>query len=310
MVLGATISGTIRTASDCDLTAVDVWAQGVPGVVIPDAVVEPDGRWAVHALPAGTYTIRFDGRYAGLAVRYRNATRDPLEGAPLTIATGETRTGIDVTLDGPADGCVAYRPYVARVYQDLLRRHPDPIGLSTWTNALALGTPMNAVANSITWSDEFRGRLVDRAYQTYLGRPAEPAGRTFWLSRMRAGWQIGEIETGFLASDEFYLRQGGTVAGWVRGLYRTVLGREPSDAEARGWEVQLPIGRSRFQVARGFLCSTEHLAAVVDGYYLELLDRHIDPTGRATWVDLIQRGRREEEVVAGIVSSVEYRARV
>jgi hypothetical protein len=38
-----------------------------------------------------------------------------------------------------------------------------------------------------------------------------------------------------------------------------------------------------------------------------LLGRHLDPTGAANWVALIQRGHRDEEIIAGIVASPEYR---
>ena len=63
-------------------------------------------------------------------------------------------------------------------------------------------------------------------------------------------------------------------------------------------------------MALGFLYSTEHLTSVVDGYYVDLLRRHIDPSGQATWVGQIQAGHRDEEIIASIVSSAEYRARV
>jgi hypothetical protein len=48
----------------------------------------------------------------------------------------------------------------------------------------------------------------------------------------------------------------------------------------------------------------------VDGYYQWLLGRGIDPAGRQTWVRLIQTGSRDEQIIAGIISSDEYRANV
>jgi hypothetical protein len=47
---------------------------------------------------------------------------------------------------------------------------------------------------------------------------------------------------------------------------------------------------------------------VVNGYYVDLLRRSIDPSGARSWVDAIQAGARDEEIIAGIVSSAEYRA--
>ncbi len=54
----------------------------------------------------------------------------------------------------------------------------------------------------------------------------------------------------------------------------------------------------------------EPLHAVVDGYYQLLLGRSIDPSGAATWVSAIQRGARDEQIIALIVSSAEYRGNV
>ena len=59
----------------------------------------------------------------------------------------------------------------------------------------------------------------------------------------------------------------------------------------------------------GFLLSTERLTTVVDGEYQHLLGRRIDPSGRQTWVGLIQGGVRLEDVIGGIIASEEYFAR-
>ena len=64
---------------------------------------------------------------------------------------------------------------------------------------------------------------------------------------------------------------------------------------------------TRGTVAIGFLYSDEYLTAVVNGYYLDLLRRGIDSSGRRTWVTEIQRGARDEEIIGSIVSSDEYR---
>lgn len=218
-----------------------------------------------------------------------------------------------VYVGGPAGGGASApvvpeataRAYVTKVYFDLLGRTPDAQGLDSWARALMNGTPYADVANGITGSDEYRGRLIDASYRQYLGREADAAGREGWLQTMRTGSRIEDVQASFVASDEFYAQAGGTDAGWVARLYTTVLGRSASTAEINGWVAQLG-GAGRLGVARGFLLSTEHLNAVVDGYYLALLDRHADPTGLATWVQKIQSGTRDEQIIAGIVSSPEY----
>lgn len=198
-----------------------------------------------------------------------------------------------------------YARYVTYVYEDLLGRQPDAGGLSIWVSAL-YGVPRIQVATSISSSREYREGLVRRAYDRYLNRVPDTAGLKNWADALDRGWTISTIESGFLASQEYYLRAGGTPAGWVRELYRAVLGRTAAPSEVDHWVRVLAGGYTRAQVALGFLLSTEHLTTVVDGYYVQLLDRHIDPAGRRTWVSALQAGRHDEEIIAGIIGSDEY----
>ena len=200
--------------------------------------------------------------------------------------------------------------YVVQVYNDLFARNPDPSGQSTWSTALNSGTPYGAVANGITYSTEFRSGLISATYQRYLGRTADPTGLADWLFAMSRGVHIQHMQAGFIASREFYLRAGGTDRLWVESLYQSVLGRTAGRSEVDNWVASLRSGASHYGVALGFLISTEHLTTVVDGYYVSLLRRHIDPSGQRSWVTAIQRGSRVEEIIASIVSSVEYRGSI
>lgn len=308
---GATFSGRIRTSSDCDLTHVNVWAHALGGGTTYDSTNNPDGTWSLTGLAAGRYWLEFDGRYAGLDRFFWNTSGRPYQHTEITVGLGQEVSNLDVTMNGPLRGCVPARPFVQQVYLDLLERDVDYSGLTAHVDALALrGVPRSTVADSITSSDEYRARLIRASYQQYLGRAADGGGVTTWLREMRRGADIEDIQAAFVASEEFWLRSGSTPAGWVENLYRSVLGRGAGSSEIQWWTQRLAAGASRLDVARGFLYSTEHLSTVVDGYYVDLLERHIDPTGRAQWVRLIQQGYRDEQIIAGILSSVEYAARV
>lgn len=231
----------------------------------------------------------------------------PGAGAALrTDAVGATAR-VTVVPDGA--GSQTQR-YVARVYSDLFGRQPDPVGLATWTQALDSGTPRIAVANAITYSPEYRTRLIADSYATFLGRQPDAVGAAGWLRAMQAGMIIQEMESGFLASPEHYATSGGTDPAWVTRLYQQVLHRTPGQSEVASWTTALARGASRQQVAMGFLLSTEHLTTVVDGHYVHLLGRHIDPTGARSWVGDIQRGARVEAVIGGIIASTEYYGRL
>jgi hypothetical protein len=60
----------------------------------------------------------------------------------------------------------------------------------------------------------------------------------------------------------------------------------------------LSRGTPRYAVAGGILFSEEHLGKVVDGLYLSIFGRHVDPTGRAYWVGQLQRGMPIQVLVA------------
>ena len=236
----------------------------------------------------------------------------PLGGAWDVPGTG-IRVGVSgldstarLTVSPATVGADPVAAYVSQVYLDLFGRGVDPVGLAGWTQALYGGTPRIEVANAITYSDEYRLGLIAGSYQTYLGRGPDPAGHQSWLGAMRTGVTIQQMEAGFLASDEYYAQAGGTDAGWVSRLYQHVLGRPASPAEVQSWVAGLAGGVSRQTASMGFLLSTEHLGDVVNGYYLSLLGRGIDPTGRSQWVTAVQQGTRVEAIIGGIIASDEY----
>ena len=287
---GVAVSGSVSAV----LSGVPV--SGTPSLALsgPSGAVAGSSSW-----DAATRTVRFAPSSA-LAYAATYSAVASLGGTALSGGTWSFTTG--------AAPLPAIQRYIVHVYRDLFHRAVDPSGLATWTAALESGTPRVAVANSITSSTEYRSALIQGTYQKYLGRSADPTGLAYWLRQMSVGRTISDIEVGFLASPEYYAQAGSTDAGWVRRLYQHVLGRSAADAEVAYWVARVPaIGRGG--VARGFVVSSEYLASVVDGYYVSILGRHIDPSGRATWVAAIQRGARLEEIIGAIVASPEYYAR-
>jgi len=288
-----------------------VWAPTL--IAITDNVNQSKGdkdpaQWLP---PASVATCQYIADW--VSVKYRwHLDLDAAEKAKLSDLLATTCAGATTTVPPVADvpeTTTAVQSYVSKVYQDLFHRTPDPTGLTNWTASLRGGQPYSSVANSITASDEYRSRMIVATYNRYLGRGAEPSGLAFWLKQMANGRHIEQVQAGFISSDEFFLQQGGTSAGWVTGLYRTVLNRDPAQSEVDYWVQKQQAGMDRASVALGFLYSTEHLTTVVDGYYHDLLGRGIDPTGRDTWVGQLQSGHRDEEIIGSIIASQEYRAK-
>lgn len=270
----------------------------------------PNSDCPLYADGAWEYTTGLSADAPGILPGSYTVSEVCLTQADSTTNCRAPRTSEAVTFTIPAFGDGLTRAYITAVYADLFHRAPDPAGLATWTGQLMSGTPYGQVANAITGSAEYRSRLITATYQRYLGRDPEAAGLAFWLGQMNSGRHIEQMQSGFIASDEFYARGGGTDRGWVTLLYQTVLDRSPASSEVDWWVSTMQGGMNRGTVSLGFLYSSEHLTTVVDGYYVDLLGRHIDPSGKATWVGLIQSGSRDEQIIAAIVSSTEYRTNV
>ncbi len=76
--------------------------------------------------------------------------------------------------------------------------------------------------------------LVQAWYQRYLRRSVDWNGLQNWVGQFRRGMTQEQVQAALLGSDEYYQAHGGRPAGFVRGLYEDVLGRQASWGEVRG----------------------------------------------------------------------------
>ncbi len=192
-------------------------------------------------------------------------------------------------------------------YADLLRRLSDEVGASFWVDQLDSGalTPAQ-VARRITVTTEYDRSVVDGLYRRYLGRPASADERTLFQAIVRSG-RRGDVAAAILGSGAFSPDAPDTV--WVEDAYLAILDRSP-DPVGRQWALdQLRSGRSRTQVARTLLGSTEALRVLVTDTYHDLLRRDPDRAGRDFWVGEIRRGQSPERLVLLIAGSSEYVAK-
>ncbi len=97
-------------------------------------------------------------------------------------------------------------------------------------------------------------------------------------------------------------------ARWVMRLYAEVLGRTttPSDAEVLFWTGELARGRSRGDVALGFINSVERRSREIDNFYRAYLGRGVDPSGLQFWLQVWAANNGPEPVQAGLLGSMEY----
>ncbi|HEX7446698.1 MAG TPA: choice-of-anchor Q domain-containing protein, partial [Pirellulales bacterium] len=92
----------------------------------------------------------------------------------------------------------------------------------------------------------------------------------------------------------------------IRGLYRTILGRDADSGGLQSWTGQLVAGVSTQTIVHNFWYSAEHRGQEIDQFYLTYLHRPSDTAGRAAWLQLLVATGSEGAVVAAMLSSAEY----
>jgi hypothetical protein len=206
---------------------------------------------------------------------------------------------------------------VQRVFDTVLGRAPDAIGLDYWVDRLEAGAGLGAVAGAVAGSAEFRAatgglgnaQFVDYVYLHALGRGPDGEGRAYWTAQLDRGLDRGEMLVGFSESAEHRARTAAiTDAGYfqtddnaqaVALLYDSFTGRRPDVGGLSYWTGQLNSGAANIdQVANLFADSAEFQGAtrgltngqLVDFMYQNTLDRAPDAGGRAYWTDQLDHG--------------------
>lgn len=196
---------------------------------------------------------------------------------------------------------------------DLLARRPDVGGAGHFGARLDGGEGAGSVGAALVASPEWRDVVapVARLYLAAFARHADHGGLVHWTGLVRRGAGLDGVAGAFVASPEFAGRNGAPDSrGFVRLLYRNVLGREPDSAGEAHWVGQLDSGRmSRAEVLVAFAQSPEHVARTARALpvalaYAGLLRRAVEPAGLTYW-----SGRPTSELVGGLVGSEEFRAR-
>jgi hypothetical protein len=223
---------------------------------------------------------------------------------------------------------------VTRLYDTVLNRAPDPVGLDNWVDQIEdRGGSLNDVAQGFLGSVEFQQRtgqlsnadFVEFLYQNALGRASDPDGKANWVQRLSDGATRADLLVGFSESAE---HRNVTAAFIGRGffntddtyqsvalLYDSFAGRLPDRAGLINWSSAVNNGTlSLAQVASGFANSVEFHnltggmshGQLVDFLYRNTLDREPDPAGRANWVGALDRGMSNADLLLGFSQSAEH----
>lgn len=308
-----TVRDNEGAVSNVALVTINVLNVGAPAAGDQEVVIPLNGARVtgiLNALAAG-------GPLTAILVAppaHGSLTLDPLGTFSYTV--GPSFAGIDrftyKVSDGVLESNVATVTLVAqeytvirRLYNDLLGRGATEGEISFWFNVLRR-TSRQTVINSFLNSTEYRSNQIQALYNQLLGRGAEPLGLTFWLDRMSRGSTLEQITADIAASSEYFSRNGGTNAGFARGIYRDLLARHATPADINFVVAQLNGGATRQQMATMILFSEEYAGNLVRGLYLAYLRRPADPSGLAFWQQIYQTNRTRIPVQLGLLGSNEY----
>jgi hypothetical protein len=149
--------------------------------------------------------------------------------------------------------------------------------------------------------------FVATAYRQLLKREPDLMGPAAWVGGMEAGLYTDErVEALFLGSVEYIASHGGTGQHWVIGMYRDLLGREPSAVEVQNWVAVLATGTPTTAVAYGFAASKEREMQRVVFNYQTYLGRPASAAEVDLWVNGFLTGLTNEDMVGGFIGAPEY----
>jgi VCBS repeat-containing protein len=207
--------------------------------------------------------------------------------------------------NNPAKGNGDNRDWITSATSDVLTRVATTDEMAALEAAL-VPSNLAEMAGQITHSAEHFAQFITTAYQKYLGRTPDDAGLAFWVSLMRAGLSDEQLEAKFIGSPEYIAQHGGNGAGWVRGLYHDLLGRNATDAEVSGWVNALNRGVSTESIAFGFASSPEREAMRIRDDYFSYLGRDASQGEIDFWVKAFGQGLSDEDLAANFIASPEY----
>ena len=195
--------------------------------------------------------------------------------------------------------------FLDQVYQQLLHRAADSVGINEWLTAMNRGMTRAQVVAQIETSDEYRRDLVISYYQTYLARTPSDAEVTPWVQFLAGGTTQEQMKVQFLSSPEYAMRAGSTASGLLQAIYRDVLGRDVDPTGRADWLPLLGNANSLPTAIDLILRSPETEWDLVRGYYQQYLGREADQAGLVNWSNVLAT-RGEEAVQAGILGSDEF----
>ncbi len=228
--------------------------------------------------------------------------------------------------------------FVTRLYQQCLSREPDQPGLNYWINELNSKNYSGAlVSENFIFSSEFSAKNVSDdqflniMYSTFFNRESDNSGKTYWANVLKSGFTRRFVLSSFVNSNEFQtlcstygiipgnivlsnIDKYPGVTAFVQRFYSKCLNRMPDDSGLKYWvDILVSKNNTAAALADGFTSSPEFISKNLSNadfiaiLYRVFFDREPDDSGKAYWVNLLANGYSRRFVLAGFVSSQEFK---
>lgn len=205
------------------------------------------GSWALRQTPGDEYGLAMEEWAGGLYPLLFDRSAD--DGYRYWADQAMARGGSWV-VSTMGTSLEARRKTVTDLYQQVLRRAPDPDGLTYWADRLLVRPNVEELILAVVLQDEFSGQRDDRTFVTdlydrILERSADPDGVDHWVDQLAGGVSRSAVASLFVRSSENRVRT-------VRAVHQEVFGREPTAEEQMwwgAWFVGVGLNRLRLQSA-------------------------------------------------------------
>ena len=222
------------------------------------------------------------------------------------------------------------------LYKAMLGRGSDAAGKASWVSQLENGQPLTAVINGFCASAEFKSicnsygitpgtvkvqALSTQADETLSGRNAAQETPVMKKTENNNVTKVEIVNAGGAENENLgtavqavYVNEE-KAKEFISRCYRSILGREASQAELDSWIGQMLNGsKTPDQIARGFLFSGEFESRNIGGeelvriLYRVYLNREADAEGFATWTQKLNEGTSLQELLNTFSRTSEFKA--
>ncbi|TXN02312.1 DUF4214 domain-containing protein [Methylobacterium sp. WL103] len=349
---GSTVIGTAVTkAAAMGVLVNDSGAGGTLAVTAVNGQTAAVGKAVAGAY--GNLTLNADGSYSYAPDPAKAVfTGSVVDHFTYTdTANGQTATTtLDITVAPPAASVLSLFGTVVTnaatqtgsvyaLYEGLLGRAPDALGLEGFSASIQAGSNLTSVAQALLGSPEHGPAISDPTayvqslYTNVLHRSADGGGLTYFTNELNAGVSQATVAVQIATSTE---AQNVNAKAFSTGVfvpdaidaavareYYAVLGRTPDATGLQSFEFQVKQAavsggangaiQALGNVANAMLNSSEYAsthmglsdAGFVDSLYVGALGRHADAGGAAFFADQLAHGISKAAVALEISQSFE-----